>query len=105
MSMIIVSIRYSRTKTPSKETGLSPFLTATRSPTAITTNHTQRAIISGNMRSARPDVVDRESSCALARETSCDVHVGMTEGRGRGLFASRAMAEGATALIERCDPS
>lgn len=31
------------------------------------------------------------------------VSVGMTEGRGRGLFASKAMAKGDTVLIERCD--
>ena len=56
------------------------------------------------MLEARPGV-DRDSSCARAKETSGNVSVGMTEGRGRGLFASRAMTEGATVLIERCDPS
>lgn len=30
------------------------------------------------------------------------VRVGMTKGRGRGLFATRALAAGDTALVERC---
>lgn len=34
---------------------------------------------------------------------AANVSVGMTEGRGRGLFASAAMKEGSTILIERCD--
>lgn len=48
---------------------------------------------------------DDESSTTAAEEFAGSVSVGMTEGRGRGLFASRAMAKGDTVLIERCDQS
>lgn len=42
----------------------------------------------------------RDESVEAAAEA---VSVGMTEGRGRGLFAARAMKAGVTVLIERCE--
>lgn len=36
-------------------------------------------------------------------DAAASVSVGMTEGRGRGLFAAAAMNEGSSILIERCD--
>lgn len=47
---------------------------------------------------------DGDGDAAVVAAEAPAVSVGMTEGRGRGLFASKAMAEGDTVLVERCDP-
>lgn len=45
-------------------------------------------------------VSDRQS-CDAAGDAEA-VRVGLTQGRGRGLFAARAMVAGDIALVERC---
>lgn len=47
---------------------------------------------------------DGDGDAAVLATEAPAVSVGMTEERGRGLFASKAMAKGDTVLIERCDP-
>lgn len=42
------------------------------------------------------------TDCVDGVETVGSVKVGMTRGRGRGLFATRAMTKGDIVLVERC---
>lgn len=50
-----------------------------------------------------------ESSCrereSILEDPAHNVYVGLTDGRGRGLFIRRDAKAGETVLTERCDPA